>query len=384
MIRAIISNLKGLQFKQEQENEYQNSISRSRAEELYKGGFFAAIVQVMFLIPDYYMLHDVFRLALIIRLGVVFPLIAAVMIFLRTYPSYKWMERVESTVILLSNVALLFLVASSKEEISIIYHPGLCLVLIFSNLIVKLPFRHAVMVCGLTFLLYLVGIPFYPANSVPVLTFNVVLLLSTILFSLYANYSMEKEVRKNYILVSREKQRSRILNEENQELHSISSRDPLTQISNRRGMDLFIRKTLNTQKGQITGVIMIDIDFFKKYNDTYGHQKGDECLLSVAQALASAVREERDLIARYGGEEFIMILPGVHEEMFEVIARRVLDGVAALKVPHKSSEISSYLTISCGLALGPLVNEEDGVDLIARADKALYKAKTEGRNRFCF
>lgn len=126
---------------------------------------------------------------------------------------------------------------------------------------------------------------------------------------------------------------------------------------------------------------MIDIDYFKLYNDCYGHQKGDECLTQIAQAIEKVTKRSTDLVARYGGEEFVAILPDTDISGALKIADSMKEAIAILALPHAKSQVSNYVTLSLGLATiipdGNITPE----NLIAYADEALYNAKKQGRNR---
>ena len=128
--------------------------------------------------------------------------------------------------------------------------------------------------------------------------------------------------------------------------------------------------------------MMIDVDYFKRYNDRYGHQAGDECLSSVAQVLKMAVRAEDDLVARYGGEEFVVALPMVPLVHATAIAERIQQKIHEAARPHEASEVASVVTVSIGIV------DSDGTvpmeTLIARADSALYQAKNKGRNQWSY
>ncbi|NEP45398.1 MAG: diguanylate cyclase, partial [Okeania sp. SIO2H7] len=132
---------------------------------------------------------------------------------------------------------------------------------------------------------------------------------------------------------------------------------------------------------QPISVILADVDFFKFYNDTYGHQAGDECLRQVARAIQEAVGGGNYLVARYGGEEFCAILPNTDVADSLAIAEKIQSRVRALNLPHAASKVSDCVTLSIGLAT-TIPNADTSVELqIALADKALYKAKTNGRDR---
>jgi len=158
--------------------------------------------------------------------------------------------------------------------------------------------------------------------------------------------------------------------------------DGLTEIANRRCFD----ETMENEWQRLRrareplGLLLGDIDFFKKFNDHYGHQAGDRCLQAVAKTLVSTIRRPADLVARYGGEEFVLLLPEVDTEGALEVGRRALDAVDRLEIRHRMSEVSDFVTISMGAA--SLVPDEKGGpgDLIALADKALYQAKARGRH----
>jgi diguanylate cyclase (GGDEF)-like protein len=127
---------------------------------------------------------------------------------------------------------------------------------------------------------------------------------------------------------------------------------------------------------------MTDIDFFKTYNDTYGHLRGDDCLKQVAKALDDALKRPLDLVARYGGEEFVVLLPDTDSDGAAEVAKLMQENIANMKITHSGSEVYDHLTISLGIATITPSRESTPDVLIDLADKALYQAKAEGRNRF--
>lgn len=126
---------------------------------------------------------------------------------------------------------------------------------------------------------------------------------------------------------------------------------------------------------------MLDIDFFKKYNDTYGHLQGDICLKEVATTLAKSVHCSSDVVARYGGEEFAIILPDINERDAYKIAEKIRRNIEQLQIAHRNSDISNFVTISIGVASLKPDLETEAEELINVADQMLYKAKASGRNR---
>ncbi|MCT7976250.1 diguanylate cyclase domain-containing protein [Laspinema olomoucense] len=167
----------------------------------------------------------------------------------------------------------------------------------------------------------------------------------------------------------------------NQELHRLASLDGLTQVANRRCFDEFFNHEWRREAQDPLSLILCDIDYFKPYNDTYGHQAGDECLQRVAAALRQCINPKIELIARYGGEEFAAVLPNTDLKNALELAERIRTQVAALQIPHTKSPVSPYITMSVGVATLIPTPETTPAQLIANADEALYVAKAGGRNR---
>ena len=175
------------------------------------------------------------------------------------------------------------------------------------------------------------------------------------------------------------------LERKNAELEALSCRDGLTGILNRRGFDDYLSKEWLRAIREVRelGLLLVDIDFFKTYNDNYGHQGGDECLRRVAYALGAALKRPSDVVARYGGEEFGVILPDTSVIGGAKIAEALRRGVEDMNIPHGHSQVTDHVTISVGVAsLKPTPNQTPE-ELIELADKALYQAKHSGRNGFC-
>jgi diguanylate cyclase (GGDEF)-like protein len=162
--------------------------------------------------------------------------------------------------------------------------------------------------------------------------------------------------------------------------------DGLTGVYNRRYFDENIERIIQSMSrpGGMLSLMMIDVDCFKLYNDTYGHHAGDECLRSIAQALAQNLSRTDDFVARYGGEEFVVVLPHTDENGARVIADKLLESVRKCNIPHEKSATGSCVTISIGVTFGNVEYTQCGTDYVKQADKALYIAKQNGRNQYIF
>lgn len=173
------------------------------------------------------------------------------------------------------------------------------------------------------------------------------------------------------------------LMEMNLELQRLTNVDGLTGLSNRRYFDEYLetewRHALRT--GDPLSLLLIDIDHFKQYNDTYGHLAGDEVLKAVALALRSTFQRPRDLAARMGGEEFVVVLPQTQADDVLGLAEKAVRAVDALKIPHRASSAADHVTISAGAATCTPVRDQQPLSLVESADKAMYEAKQSGRNR---
>ena len=177
-------------------------------------------------------------------------------------------------------------------------------------------------------------------------------------------------------------ERTAQLEEANRKLAALSITDGLTGLSNRRHVDEVLRAECAraTRLGQPLAVILLDVDHFKKYNDRYGHQDGDACLVRVAQALAAGTRRASDLAARYGGEEFAVVLPNTDTLEACRIGEALRGAIEGLAIPHAGAP-AGQVTISVGIAVQPAPGGVDPDTLLRQADAALYRAKDGGRNR---
>ncbi|MDR3517809.1 MAG: diguanylate cyclase [Azospirillaceae bacterium] len=169
-------------------------------------------------------------------------------------------------------------------------------------------------------------------------------------------------------------------------LRKMAFSDGLTGIANRRGFDVALDREWRRceRAGLSIALILIDIDCFKTFNDHYGHQSGDGCLIKVATALGECVHRAADLVARYGGEEFVVLLPQEDIDGARAVAENILEHVRALMIPHARSSCAPMVTVSAGVAAMVPNRDTPAGSMISVADSRLYQAKTAGRNRLAF
>lgn len=174
------------------------------------------------------------------------------------------------------------------------------------------------------------------------------------------------------------------LEEANRELRRLAREDGLTGLANRRYFEEILEKEWRRHQREDTplGLILLDVDFFKRYNDTYGHQQGDVCLQKVASVLKTIAHRPADLAARYGGEEFALILPNTEVPGVEYLAKLINRRVEALQIPHSASDVASVVTVSVGCSVSFQSSAPNMEALIKQADAALYQAKENGRNQY--
>ena len=170
----------------------------------------------------------------------------------------------------------------------------------------------------------------------------------------------------------------------NDMLEKLSMYDGLTNIRNRRFFDETFEKTFSEIKRdkKSLAVLMIDIDFFKPYNDNYGHGQGDETLRKVAKALEKTIKRASDFVARYGGEEFVILLKDINKDGVEAVANNLLNAVRELKITHEFSKIENYVTVSIGVSYYNSSSDITKLELLLKADETLYNVKNSGRNNF--
>lgn len=175
------------------------------------------------------------------------------------------------------------------------------------------------------------------------------------------------------------------LHQANRTLNQLAHQDELTQIANRRRFDDYLRQAWQAALHHrlSLSLLLCDVDYFKRYNDTYGHQQGDACLRKIARILAQRV-PKGGLVARYGGEEFAVILPNHTGDQAMQFAQGLKEAIAQLQIAHTTSDVSAYVTLSLGISSTVPQGTHAYDELVVSADHALYMAKGEGRDRYCY
>jgi diguanylate cyclase (GGDEF)-like protein len=184
------------------------------------------------------------------------------------------------------------------------------------------------------------------------------------------------------LLAKKVQEQAEALQKANEELNRLANLDGLTEVANRRRFDDYLACEWyrSARERQPLSLILCDIDYFKYYNDYYGHQVGDTCLKQVAQTIQASLKRPADLLARYGGEEFAIVLPNTPPEGAICVAETIRSNIHQLKIPHDRSLVDPCITLSLGVAFQIPNTHSQPKLLIAAADRALYSAKAKGRN----
>ncbi len=222
---------------------------------------------------------------------------------------------------------------------------------------------------------------FYQTNSFYLLCVAIGTLCLFLVWQ-FSVYQLKTSERKLAKMVS---EKTKELKKANDELQFLANSDGLTKIGNRRLFEEFLENEWHRAIRSETeiSIILLDIDHFKLFNDTYGHQAGDDCLKKVAGALRKTIHRPTDLAARFGGEEFAIILSGTDLEGAFNVAAQVLENIKSLQIPHENSQTSEYLTVSVGVAASLVELGMSSSELVKAADESLYEAKNNGRNQIC-
>lgn len=382
--------LNWLQFKPPLEHRYQQDTAATRLHDFILTGVLALFIFNVFLAADYLLVPDVWEQALWLRLGVFTPVCAVTIALLWLNKSWTlkhippWVHEGVITVTgVLAGVSLIYILAISQSPLAKYYHMGLMVVIIYGNLVQRLRFWYALSHALAIFVLHVYGVLTAHDMEVRLLIPMATMVAAAGMYTLIANYFLDRDDRVNYLLALRRNALRERLQAVHHQLSNLARVDPLTGLFNRRHVNEYLDQAWMRaiRHQQSLAVVMVDIDHFKAYNDKHGHPAGDHCIRLVARALADSVRGPSDVVGRYGGEEFIAILTQVDQPEALQVAERMRSAVAQLHVPHGASPASAMVSISVGVACMNVHTDLSAGHVLQRADQALYRAKHEGRNR---
>jgi len=354
------------------ETQFRREFVRDRLKRTRANLFLALSILLAFAMADALVVEEVARTRLyVVQIGGLLPIVG-ILIGLtyhrrphEMYPRWApWLS------VLLGFGIILVDVRAEVDGVSALFS-GVLIYALFSSFLLGLLFQEAIAVGAALCALYLAtalgaGIP------ESIVLYSASMLLVAFIVSATVNYSVEEGVRHHFL------ERFQL-----RELSAMVVRDGLTGLYNRSAFDehLNSRWSMAQREAVTLAMILIDIDYFKRYNDEHGHRGGDDCLRKVARALARSARRPLDFSARYGGEEFAIILYDTTPEYLEELSLRIHEGVSALSIRHGASDVSDRVTVSVGMAFVVPQMERSAGGIVQAADEALYQAKTRGRNQ---
>ena len=364
----------GLRFTDTLETEFRRYYSKSSVR---RARLMPSFTIMMTLIGVYLRLvsDDIHMVQMAYDLLVMLPLVVVTLYFSTQPNRYRTYQALLAATGIASGIAI----------VSLVYRPTLSgmpsyftieVAWIFGIwLILGLPFRAAALTAATVSACHIAGM-FVVSYSMPQIVYEVVMLCLVNGIGATACYHLEHAVRRAFI-------ESKEAAELADKLRRLARQDGLTGLHNRRSFDAHIGRVWDQSRREEAPValMLIDIDHFKAYNDGYGHQQGDDTLITVARIIASAERRPLDFASRYGGEEFVLTLYDVDEDAARTIAESLRERIELLQTPHAGSHTSEFLTVSIGVAIIYPETHRSVAGAVQMADEALYEAKEAGRNR---
>ncbi|MBI9089930.1 MAG: GGDEF domain-containing protein [Desulfobacterium sp.] len=341
------------------------------------------LVYDLFAIMDKQMLLDIYPLAWQLRFLGFTPVTLALLYLIHKTANPRIMDRLIISILTLGSILILTLLCMSGHPLSAHYHSGVFVVSLAGLLIFKISIRYKALFALVTMGLHLVWFPFI--TTIPIESkFNTIAVLVALCFvCLISAFEREGTLRKAFIYGLSKELSAHTLEKKARLLELLSNRDELTGLANRRFLNDHLNRLVTQTENSAfpISILYVDIDDFKRYNDTYGHSAGDLCLQKVSTVFKGYANRRFDLASRCGGEEFVMVLPftGTNEAM--AVAEKIRTAVETLNIPHRTSGVSDRVTISTGIATITITNRVPPSEALNQADQALYRAKRSGKNK---
>ncbi len=332
---------------------------------------------------DYIAYPYIFRKLWMLRLTVGLPVIFISILVLYRARRDEVAQTAFAISILAAGLSILAMILLASHDLTQRYYTGLIIVIYYGYVVSGMRFWYATFAGSAITLAYIITALFFMRPASTFLGTNLFFLIASNFTGMVGNFLMEISRRKDFLQSALLSFQRKELEAANRELKRLSDTDALTGLANRRYLEEFLQrewKRAMRHKYPIT-LLMIDIDYFKKYNDSLGHQAGDRCLVRLAEVLKGFERRPGDLAARFGGEEFVVVLSGTDGEGAREIAEQIRRRVYNLRIKHPFSDVSEYVTVSIGGASLTPTPQNSKEELIELADGAMYMAKARGRNR---
>ena len=394
VVSSEINRLSGFRFRRllfprGLETLFEESSCPGRSKRLWFEGLLANILFDFYLYIDYWISPQHDGHALLLRLFLITPLSLLVNAAMLWKPGPVFRESSVAFVACLAGATELYLQGNHTRATSAYAQFGVTAVLVFANTVMRLRFRFALGASILVSGLDVVFLRLDHILSSSEKEIGLCLTMCTLVLTVLANYSQNREERLNFLFCLRGDLLIKDLHRANADLAIAADTDALTGLANRhafhRKLDEYWPQMLRSDS--LLSVILIDVDHFKAINDTFGHLYGDTVLKRIARLIQESTRGSRDFVARFGGEEFVMLLPETTEEEALSVADRLRQLIEAADAP--ALEIPGgrlrlvRTTVSCGVASSSPMRIDHSASLLEMADRALYQAKEQGRNRIC-
>lgn len=371
-----------LRFPDALEAEFQQDYCHRYRTHMQLAMFLGIVALLLCGVVDPFWMPDVAEKLWSIRLSTVLPMLALLLLS-RGRLGERRMQLLTVLGGATSVVGLVAISLNAEEPFNHYYSGAVTIVMLVVFVLSRLQFNWGItaafiMLCSLS-----AGFLIFGNASFQLWVINIFVAAISAIFALVGTFLIERSLRQNYLQARMLNFEKLGLEESNLRLQYLTAIDGLTQIANRRSLDasLLTEWQRALRKQEPLGVVMIDVDHFKLFNDTYGHQAGDDCLRDVAGALKGFARRPGDLAARYGGEEFVLVLTNATAEQASSVAERVRDYIVSLEIPNQRSS-HGHVTASFGVASFIPTSKHSGPEaLLLAADQALYHAKKNGRNR---
>ncbi|WP_456402455.1 diguanylate cyclase [Persephonella sp.] len=383
-IEKEFKNLAFLRFSEKLEDIFKSYFVKVKINQIRFAMAFGIFLYSVFAVLDYLIFPEVMYDLWIIR---TFMVLIGFFFLLYTYfsPNKGIIELLMSVLIFVGGIGVLLMIIliDLYVEKAHIYYAGLLLVVFFAYTFSSVRLVYATVPAFFVTVAYIFADVTYIKTDKMILINNAFFLLSANVMGIFAGYILEYFFRKNFLqsfLIFLEKKQTDFLNKK---LYELSITDELTDVANRRFFQEFLEREINraVREKYSISLLIIDVDNFKEYNDTFGHTAGDLCLKKIATVLKRYKKRPYDLVARYGGDEFVIVLPKAPEEYTYRVAESIRSDIERLNIKNKGS--MRNITVSIGVAVlnGNVSSGKLSKDLINTADKALYTAKRKGRNR---
>lgn len=363
-----------LKFEPALEQRFEADTSAARCRMLAWQGVLGTLCLLAYVVADWLLTPDIFAFAVGLRLGLLLPLVGVTLWALASNPPALIREGLVTLVPVLAALTTLVIVEASDSPLREIQHNSIILVVLFIAMVMRVRFVYAVVGCLLTFGLMLSEMFLTRDHEVEQFIAEVVIFVAALVMALTASWNLERETRRSYLLTLREHLANLTLSE-------LSLSDALTGVGNRRALEHELGAIrAGAQPGEDVAIVLIDIDYFKAFNDALGHLAGDECLKQVAALLNSGLRNAGDKAFRFGGEEFLVLMRRTELSQAIGAAERLRRLIETTAIAHPARPVPPVVTASFGVATARVRNL-DFQALIAEADAALYDAKDNGRNQ---